>query len=278
MEKPLIIIPAFNVENKIGDILNGMQEYRERLLIINDGSNDNTQDIIKNKGFMILNNTINKGVSFSVNKGIEWAKSRGFDKVIMMDSDGQHDPTFIPEFEDALNYYDLVCGNRFSNNIYLPSTKLASNMMAALLVDSIWKCKMNDVACGFKAFCLNKGIEDVISVEGRYSFVYDVLFYSLSQNFKIKSIDISAIYHSEELWYTRIEELCALLNSIERFADQGKLYRINIMDLKEKLFRKEDFTIKYSDYIFYGYFLNNRNGYIIQSEIKKMINHVNDES
>lgn len=239
-------------------------------IVINDGSDDSTLSIIRTKGFFVLNNNINKGISFSVKKGIEWAKSKEYDKIILMDSDGQHDPKFIPRFEEALNYCDFVYGNRFGKNIYLPSTKIASNMMAALLVNSICESNISDVACGFKAFCLNKGIENIIDVSECYSIVYDILLYSLCNQLKIRSVDISAIYYPNELWFTRIDELIALLASIERFAKKEKLNKLNINVMKNKISNKKNFTVKIMGYDFFAFYVNNKNGYIIQSNIENL--------
>lgn len=277
MKKPLIIIPAYNVEKEIGKLLDNLLEYRDRLVVINDGSDDSTLSVIKTKGFFVLNNNINKGVSFSVKKGIEWAKNKEYDKIILMDSDGQHDPKFIPRFEETLNYCDFAYGSRFSKNIFLPSAKIASNMMAALLVNSIWESNISDVACGFKAFCLDKGIENIIDVTGGYSIVYDILFYSLCNQLKIKSVDISAIYYPNELWFTRVEELIALLTSIERFTNKEKFSNLNINILKDKINNKKDFTIEIMGYIFFAFYLNNKNGYIIQSDIENLYEYANGD-
>lgn len=277
MKKPLIIIPAYNVEKEINKLLDNLQEYRDRLVVINDGSEDSTLNIIRKKGFKVLNNNINKGISFSVNKGIEWAKREEYDKIILMDSDGQHDPQFIPQFEEALDYYDFVYGNRFGKSIYLPSTKIASNMMAALLVKSIWKKNISDVACGFKAFCLNKGIESTIDVTGNYSIVYDILFYSLRNQLKIKRIDISAIYYPNELWYTRIDELIALLSSIERFTAGSECNNLNINNLKDKIYNKKDFKIEVMGHVFFAFYLNDKNGYVFQSDIRKLYDYANGD-
>ena len=275
MKKPLIIRPAYNVEKEIGRLLDNLLEYRDRLVVINDGSDDSTLSIIRTKGFFVLNNNINKGISFSVKKGIEWAKSKEYDKIILMDSDGQHDPKFIPRFEEALNYCDFVYGNRFGKNIYLPSTKIASNMMAALLVNSICESNISDVACGFKAFCLNKGIENIIDVSECYSIVYDILLYSLCNQLKIRSVDISAIYYPNELWFTRIDELIALLASIERFAKKEKLNKLNINVMKNKISNKKNFTVKIMGYDFFAFYVNNKNGYIIQSNIENLYEYAN---
>lgn len=62
-EKTLIIMPAYNVEEKIGSLLDKMSPYQERVLIINDGSKDLTSDVIKNKGFIVLSNDVNKGIA-----------------------------------------------------------------------------------------------------------------------------------------------------------------------------------------------------------------------
>lgn len=277
MKKPLIIIPAYNAEKEISDLLDRLLQYRERLVVINDGSSDSTLDIITHKGITVLDNCTNRGISFCVNRGINWAKSQGFDKIILMDADGQHEPQFIPQFESALNFYDFVYGNRFKNNDYIPSAKIASNMIASLLVNSIWKCNIHDVACGFKAFRLNKGIENAIDVLGRYSMVYDILFYSLYNKLKISSVDINAIYYANEFWYTRVAELEALLKSIELFADMEKVEKLEIENLKDKIYCRKNFHIEISGFIFFAFFLNDVNGYIFQSDLKKLFDYANGD-
>lgn len=277
MKKPLIIMPAYNVEKEIGNLLDEMIEYYERLIIINDGSNDSTLDIIKHKGVMVLDNKINKGISYCVDKGIKWAKQQGFDKIILMDADGQHAPQFIPQFDNALNFYDIVCGCRFRNNNFIPSVKMASNMMASLLANSIWKSDINDVACGFKAFCLNKGIENSINISGKYSMVYDILFYSLHNKLKVGSVDINAIYCPKEFWYTRVEELQALFETIEVFASKENVKNLGIENIKEKISKRKNFFVEISDFAFYSFFLKDVEGYIIQSDLKKLFEYANGD-
>lgn len=277
MKKPLIVMPAYNVEKEISNVLDAMREYYERLVVINDGSNDATLDVVKRKDVIVLDNEVNKGISFCADRGIKWAKEHGFDKIILMDADGQHDPQFIPQFDNELNFYDIVCGSRFKNSRYVPSAKIASNMMAALLVNSVWESGIKDVACGFKAFCLYKGIEDAINVLGKYSMVYDILIYSLQNKLKIANVDINPIYYPEEFWYTRVEELKALFETIEFFASKDNVKNLGIENLKAKIFQRQDFCFNISGFDFYLFFLQNVDGYIIQSDLKKLFEYANGD-
>jgi len=184
----LIIIPVYNVERNIGTLLNMLKTYKDDLIIINDGSIDNTEEIIKNMKFNYLNNSSNRGVSYSINKGIEWGKKQGYNQVILMDGDGQHEPKFIPYFDSQLsNGYDYIYGTRFNKEVRCPESKLCANVLLSLLIREKWNVYIKDIACGFKSFKLYKGIEDNINKNGGYSLVYDTLFYCLEKEYNITS-------------------------------------------------------------------------------------------
>lgn len=217
-----------------------------------------------------MTNHINKGVAYSIKRGIDWGKNNGFDKVILIDGDGQHDPKFIPCFEKLLLNYDYVYGSRFKSDKYCPSSKLASNVLGDLLIYDMWKVRIKDIACGFKGFKLYKGIEDNINENGGYSLVYDTLFYCLENKFQIINVDINAIYFPEEFWFTRVAEISALINSLNKYPINNSKLEYNVKIVRDSIELKKDFEIIFDDKVFYAFYLKDRNGYIIQSDIEKL--------
>lgn len=271
----LIIIPVYNVEKNIEKLLYMLDTYKDNLIIINDGSTDNTEEIIRNMGFHYLNNDINRGVSYSINRGIEWGKKNGYNQVILMDGDGQHEPKFIPYFDSQLsNGYDYIYGTRFNKDVSCPESKLCANLLVSLLVREKWDVYIKDIACGFKSFKLHKGIEDNIDKNGGYSIVYDTLFYCLEKQYNITSVNINPIYFPEELWFTRNSEISALIMALEKFPDNNKKLKNYMTLVKESIINGKDFQLEFDGKIFYAFYIENRKGYIIQSDIKKLYEYL----
>ncbi len=117
MVKKLVIIPAYNEESSIlaqcRDVREKAPEYD--LLVINDGSTDRTADLLQDAKITYLNLALNLGIGGAVQAGYRYALQNGYDAVVQIDGDGQHDPAFLPDMYETLQakQADLVIGSRF---------------------------------------------------------------------------------------------------------------------------------------------------------------------
>ena len=120
----LIIMPAYNEEECIGPFLDklndeGLSEIAD-VLVINDGSTDDTSKIAKSKGARVITHIYNLGYGSALQSGYKFAVRYGYDYVIQIDSDGQHDPcnikTILTELKSCDNPPDIVIGSRFFQN------------------------------------------------------------------------------------------------------------------------------------------------------------------
>lgn len=115
--KKLIIIPAYNEERNIKKtVLMIKQEAPEfDYIIINDCSNDKTQEVCELNGFNVINLPINLGIGGAVQTGYLYAKRNNYDMAVQVDGDGQHDPGFLKKMAEELekNNLDMVIGSRF---------------------------------------------------------------------------------------------------------------------------------------------------------------------
>ena len=133
----LIIIPAYNEEESIGDFLSSMRQsdildYAD-VIVINDSSRDTTAYIVQNLGFSVMSHPFNLGYGTALQTGYKYAVSYGYRYIIQMDSDGQHDVCNIPRIYQRLRQKDengrtpdLVIGSRFfkdSQSFFIPFTK-----------------------------------------------------------------------------------------------------------------------------------------------------------
>ena len=128
--KTIAIIPAYNEESTISDVIKGTSQFVDEILVINDGSTDNTSDIAKSAGATVIDNIVNRGLGRTIKRGYEEAIKRGADIVVQIDADGQYDPQEIPKLIQPIldNKADLVLGSRLENLKYeMPWLKKQGN-------------------------------------------------------------------------------------------------------------------------------------------------------
>ena len=122
--KLLIYIPAFNEEENIGSVINNLPKNVNNIdiidiLVVDDGSSDNTYDISKKYGANVLKHNTNRGVGKAFQSAVEYALENDIDILVSIDADGQFNSNQIPEIIKLLvdNKADMVTGNRFKHGV-----------------------------------------------------------------------------------------------------------------------------------------------------------------
>ena len=127
IKKLLVAIPAYNEEEKIGEViqnipgkLSGVSEVH--VLVIDDGSADNTAKIAGDLGAKVIKNYFNMGYGVAFGKGLQYALDNNFDLMVSIDGDAQFNPKDIPKLIKPIieNDADLVTASRFINKNYYP--------------------------------------------------------------------------------------------------------------------------------------------------------------
>ena len=167
-----IIIPVYNESESIGflldEVINVMSfhEFNFELIVVNDGSKDNTFQVLKELTLKIKELSV---ISLRKNYGQTAAMSAGFDNskgdiIITLDGDLQNDPNDIPKLISEINDgYDLICGWRFDRKDKLINRKIPSKI-ANKLIAHVTGLKLHDYGCSLKAF--KKEIIDDIKLYG----------------------------------------------------------------------------------------------------------------
>jgi glycosyltransferase involved in cell wall biosynthesis len=155
-----ILVPAFNEADCIEKFLNDLKqalsdEKREyEIIVIDDGSKDDTFSIASRfPEVRIVRHPYNKGYGASVKTGV---KEAVYEKIITIDSDGQHDPAHIPEMISLLDEYDLVAGARHG---YISGRRGFGNKFFCWLATYLTNIEVPDLTCGLKAFTKDKFTE-----------------------------------------------------------------------------------------------------------------------
>lgn len=149
-----IIIPAYNEENSIKTSIEKVRNSNpnSEIVVIDDGSSDNTNKILKELGVKTIKHLTNKGYGAAIKTGF---KEAGGDYVAFLDADLTYDPKYIPIFlEYAKKYgYDCVWGNRFSGNINkMPLIRKIGNKIIGVFFFMATFKKVGDCTCGERLF------------------------------------------------------------------------------------------------------------------------------
>ena len=154
----LIIIPAYNEGSRIGEVIGRVRESQPDVdvLVVNDGSRDNTVMVASEAGAQVVSHPFNLGYGVAIQTGYKFALAKGYDFVVQIDGDGQHDPACIPALLAPVmaGETDFVLGSRFLGGAsYEPS--LARRIGMAFfrwLVSSLIGQNITDSTSGFQAF------------------------------------------------------------------------------------------------------------------------------
>ena len=116
-KRVLIIVPAYNESDSIEETMNSVLKTNYDHIIINDGSTDRTEEILKKNNYNYINLLSNLGIGGAVQTGYKYALQNGYDIAIQLDADGQHDTAYIDNLIEPIlkNQADLVIGSCFLN-------------------------------------------------------------------------------------------------------------------------------------------------------------------
>jgi len=116
--RTVAIVPAYNETNTIGPVIDETATYVDKVVVVDDGSSDDTAAVAKDHGATVVSHAINTGVGGAVRTGYLYAIRNNYDFIVQIDADGQHDPSYIPELLDAAEDCDMVIGSRYLNESY----------------------------------------------------------------------------------------------------------------------------------------------------------------
>jgi glycosyltransferase involved in cell wall biosynthesis len=154
VKRSLVVIPCYNEEISIGSIVLRTKHHVDTVVVIDDGSNDSTAKIAKEAGAVVLSHSKNKGKSAAIKTGFKYALENGFDYVITIDGDGQHNPDEIPMLlkEMQNNSHDILIGTRFGPSTEMPSWRKVGKRVLDYATSFGSGGNLTDSQSGFRGF------------------------------------------------------------------------------------------------------------------------------
>ena len=197
LTKTIILIPAYNEEKNIGAVLEGIQKESPGLpiLVINDGSSDNTEKVVLEHNAEVISLPYNSGYGIALQTGFIYAVKNNFSIVVQMDSDGQHDPANIKDLIETVqkDNCDVVIGSRFlSKDSYKSSlARHAGMLLFGGIASFLCGQKVTDPTSGFQAL---KGSAIQFAASDNYPPDYpdaDFIILLNRSGFKVKEIPVT---------------------------------------------------------------------------------------
>ncbi len=195
MKKIYIVIPSFNEAEMLPTTIKSLQqEGYHNIIVVDDGSSDNTKNALKNKNVIFLHHSINRGQGAAVKTGMEAAKLLHADIVVTFDADGQHDPKDIERLLNKLNKgYDVILGYRNLSRKTMPVFNIWANYMANLITQLFYGIQIKDSQCGLRVY--GKKAMACIDTQGdRYEFYSEVIREIVKNNLRFAEEPVNVYY------------------------------------------------------------------------------------
>ena len=194
--KIFVVIPAFNEGSVIQDVIKEVRDAGyENIVIVDDGSSDDTYEKANDAGAIAIRHKINRGKGAATKTGIEAAKLLEADIIVTMDGDGQHDPKDIKSLIEPIikNECDVVLGTRLKKTKGMPWYKIAANHVGNFFTWYLFGLWVTDSQSGFRAY--SKHATEVIETKAdRYEYDSEVIREIYVYKLKFKEIPIAVRY------------------------------------------------------------------------------------
>lgn len=192
-----VLIPTYNNAGTLSCVLSDVLKYSSDIIVVNDGSTDNTSDILDRfKGKIhIVSYSKNKGKGGALKEGFKYAISKGFEYAVTMDSDGQHYASDLPVMVKAIieNPGSLIVGERDLSNVDINGKSSFANKFSNFWFTVQTGKKLKDTQTGYRVYPLKK-LYGLSILTSRYEAELELLVFAAWNGVKIVSIPIQVYY------------------------------------------------------------------------------------
>lgn len=197
-----IVLPAYNEGKVIQKTIESIRkEGFNNIIVVDDGCKDNTSEIARISGAIVVKHPINRGKGAATQTGLDAAKLLEANIIVTMDSDGQHNPKDIKSLVQPIEeeQADVVIGSRFiEKNENFPLSRVIMNKIGNIVTFIFFGAFSSDSQSGFRAYS-NKAANSVYSYMDRYEFESEMLGHIKKAKLKIKEVPIKVTYTEHSL-------------------------------------------------------------------------------
>jgi len=205
----IILIPAYNEAETISSVLNGIPDAFDgideiKVVVVDDGSTDQTAAIAKAAGAVVVSHTQNQGVGSAFIMGLTKALEMGADIMVNIDADGQFSPSEIPLLINPIldQKADFVIGDRFVDENgelkkphHMSAIKYWGNKRMSQFISMLTDNKYNDVSCGFRAYSREALLQ--LNLSGKFTYTQETFIDLANKGLMIRTVPVNVIYFPE---------------------------------------------------------------------------------
>lgn len=197
--KICVLIPSYNEEKTIKDLVKQVIAEGFEVAVIDDGSKDDTVKLAKEAGAHVLAQAKNQGKGAALKRGFNYALDNNYDAVVTMDGDGQHDPRDIKNLilEASRKESHIVVGNRMSSYKNMPTLRILTNKFMSQIISLMCQQDIPDTQCGFR-FITDDILRDIELCTSYYEIESEMLIRTAHKGYRIDSCPIRTIYSGQK--------------------------------------------------------------------------------
>ncbi len=199
-KKCCVIIPTYNNEKTLAAVINGVLEYTNQVIVVNDGSTDSTSHILSDfTNVDIVSYPKNKGKGYALRKGLRFAWEKGYKYAITIDSDGQHYVTDLPKFLEKLNESPnaIIIGSRNMDQSSVPGKSSFGHKFSNFWFRFETGINAPDTQSGFRLYPLEP-LRKMIFFTRKYEFEIEVIVRAAWKGVEVTSVPIQVYYAPKE--------------------------------------------------------------------------------
>ena len=189
-----IIVPAYNEEKAIGATITKLKAMNRdyEIIVVDDGSTDNTYQIAKERGVKIIRHPYNKGYGAALKTGIREASTR---LVLFIDADNQHNTDDIPELVKYTDAYDMVVGARTGSSDISLVRRFGKKVFSAL-ANYLMEMKIPDLNSGFRVAKKDVVMELINILPNEFSFTTTLTLAMIKEGYSVKYVPVKAFWRT----------------------------------------------------------------------------------
>jgi len=217
-ERFCVIVPGYNEGKCIGEVVRGIREHCPDVVVVDDGSTDNTAAEAEAVGAHVLKHETNRGKGIALESGFRYAVEQGYAFVVTMDADGQHDPADVSALveEYARSGKPVIIGSRMDRAENMPLVRRLTNRFMSWLLSREMKQHVPDTQSGFRLY--RADVLGMLATESRgYAAESECLLRLAANGIEIGSVPIRVIYGNEESSINPFKDTCRFFRMLGKW-------------------------------------------------------------
>ena len=196
--RTLVAIPVYNEARHVRGVLDAVRPFAANVLTIDDGSTDGTAALLATEpGVLRVTHDRNRGYGAAISTAFDYAVRHGYETLVTMDCDGQHEPHRIPVLLEALHGVDIVSGSRylrdFRQDSPAPADRRDINATITAELNERYGFELTDSFCGFKAYRVH-GLRDLNITETGWGMPLQLWVQAARRGLRVREIGVPRLY------------------------------------------------------------------------------------